>query len=96
VTVLLAGLLLGIAASVHCLGMCGPLVLVAKRPGLRSGGAAQFVAYHGSRIAVYLVLGTLAGLTGDVLVGFCWRVRSGDEVCGFLARSPRGSAPLRA
>jgi sulfite exporter TauE/SafE len=73
VTVLLAGLLLGMAGGVHCLGMCGPLVLVARGPSVPSGGAAQFFAYHGSRIAVYLLLGALAGLTGDVLAGFGWR-----------------------
>jgi sulfite exporter TauE/SafE len=30
---LAAGFLLGLAGSLHCLGMCGPLVLFARRPG---------------------------------------------------------------
>ncbi|MGN6544779.1 MAG: sulfite exporter TauE/SafE family protein [Aureliella sp.] len=56
--------------SLHCVGMCGPLAVLASSGGrgnrkvsLRSqlGTAA---AYHGSRVAAYAAAGCMAGLLG--------------------------------
>lgn len=53
-TSLLAGLLLGAAGSLHCLAMCGPLVMA-----MRAG-----VLHHIARVTVYALAGLLAGLLG--------------------------------
>lgn len=67
-TTALAGFVLGLAGSLHCAGMCGPLALFARRP-----GHAPFFVYHASRIGVYLVLGGVAGWTGAAIAGAGWR-----------------------
>jgi hypothetical protein len=69
-TIFLAGLLLGVVSSAHCIGMCGPLVLsigprleqTARRTQL-----AQLVLYHAGRVATYTLLAIPAGLAGHVL-----------------------------
>jgi sulfite exporter TauE/SafE len=61
-TAVLAGFLLGLAGSVHCAAMCGPLVgLVAPAFGRR---ITSGLWYQAGRIATYVMLGGLAGLTG--------------------------------
>jgi sulfite exporter TauE/SafE len=67
----LSGLFLsGLLGSLgHCLGMCGPLVMMLNaRSGVR-GIAAVFrhLLYHGSRIAVYAGLGIAVGSVGSLL-----------------------------
>lgn len=60
-------LLAGIVTSLHCAGMCGPLACALIPAGGRGGeGDAATIAtiYHGSRLAGYTVLGTLAGAAG--------------------------------
>lgn len=67
-TVLLPALLLGLAGSLHCVGMCGPLLLAlpldaaGKRQVLR-----QMLVYHAGRILTYAALGLLFGLLGKGL-----------------------------
>ncbi len=61
-SVLLAVLAAAIAGSVHCVGMCGGLMLTATGTRLR----AQFV-YHGFRWLGYLVVGGIAGMAGENL-----------------------------
>lgn len=64
---LLSGLLSSLG---HCLGMCGPLVMIL---GLRLGGNGwrgqwpRHVVYHASRIMVYGILGALIGAIGSAL-----------------------------
>lgn len=53
-------LLLGLASSLHCVGMCGPLVLAV--PG--QGGPLAQLYYHGGRLLTYALLGGLFGLLG--------------------------------
>ena len=53
----------------HCLGMCGPLVLMV---GVRSQahgwlGAPRHLLYHGARIAVYVLLGSMVAHIGSLL-----------------------------
>ena len=49
------GIILGLAGSLHCVGMCGPLVLMV------SGGFWSSVIYHLGRTLVYFILGFLFG-----------------------------------
>jgi sulfite exporter TauE/SafE len=58
VNALLAGVALGVAGSVHCVAMCGPLLGVVAPRG------AQHVLHHTGRAAAYIVLGLAAGLAG--------------------------------
>ena len=63
-----AAVLLGLAGSLHCAGMCGPLLLAAH-----GGGDApatrlfRMLVYHGARVLMYLVIGAAAGLAGHGL-----------------------------
>ena len=68
-----APLLLGLAGSLHCVGMCGPLLIA-----LPLGNAekrkilGQMLVYHSGRILVYVLLGLLFGLLGKgiAIAGF--------------------------
>jgi sulfite exporter TauE/SafE len=53
----------------HCLGMCGPLVLLVGLQSKARGraGFAVHGLYHLARVAVYLVLGGIAGGIGSLL-----------------------------
>ncbi len=59
----------GILGSGHCVGMCGALVsgffIKASQGGI---GPMPYVAYHGARIGVYTLVGTIAALAGVALV----------------------------
>ncbi len=63
----------GLLASVHCLGMCGPIVLAyaAARRGERASGrrgeVELHVAYNAGRIISYAILGALAAVAGLTL-----------------------------
>jgi uncharacterized protein len=63
-TYFLAGLALGLAGSLHCAGMCGPILLAVNRSASGSGALTRMVTYHGARVFVYGMLGAVAGLTG--------------------------------
>jgi uncharacterized protein len=52
---------LGLASSLHCSQMCGPLVMAA---GAAGGGARGHAAYNAGRIATYSMLGMAAGEAG--------------------------------
>jgi sulfite exporter TauE/SafE len=65
-TLLISGLLGSLG---HCLGLCGPLMVMVGLQ-LRSRGPAALPAhllYHGARIAVYAVLGAFIGGLGSLL-----------------------------
>jgi hypothetical protein len=66
-SVLLAGLALGFMGSLHCLGMCGPLVLAL--PGGSATGARYVtgrVFYNAGRVLTYALLGGLLGGVGGM------------------------------
>jgi sulfite exporter TauE/SafE len=70
IAILVAGALAGLASSGHCVLMCGPLAVAHARiwsgsPGYR--GRAIVLQQLG-RIGMYVVLGVLAGWTGETLV----------------------------
>lgn len=65
---MLAGFVVGLAGSMHCAGMCGPLVAALPSPEHRT--ASFFIGrllYNAGRIATYSVLGAIVGLGGSVL-----------------------------
>jgi sulfite exporter TauE/SafE len=70
---LLTPILLGLAASLHCVGMCGPLMLALP---LDAAGkrhvVSQMLTYHAGRILTYAALGVLFGLLGKgiAMAGF--------------------------
>jgi uncharacterized protein len=61
---------LGLMGSLHCAGMCGPLVLLT--PIVPGTPIASRLTYHAGRISVYALLGLLFGAIGEslVLAGF--------------------------
>jgi sulfite exporter TauE/SafE len=65
---LLAGLVLGFAGSLHCVGMCGPLVLAL--PG-KKGAFGKFltlrISYNIGRVFTYTWMGLLLGIFGKGL-----------------------------
>jgi uncharacterized protein len=67
---------LGLVSSLHCLQMCGPIVLSYSLPMAHQGaGRRQMLwahaAYNGGRLTTYMLLGALAGALGGAagLVG---------------------------
>lgn len=64
-----AALILGLAGSLHCLGMCGPLALAlpAGRDATRTRRALGRLAYNLGRACTYAMMGIFAGLLGHVL-----------------------------
>ena len=70
ITILGSLFLTGLVGSLgHCLGMCGPLVVMVGLQ-VRTQEAAvvpSYLLYHSSRLAVYALLGALAGAIGSVL-----------------------------
>jgi uncharacterized protein len=64
-TTISAGILLGLAGSLHCVGMCGPLALGLPVHQLSPAKkAAALGLYHSGRIATYSLLGLVFGLAG--------------------------------
>lgn len=61
-------LVLGLAGSLHCAGMCGPLALALPAP---ATGSRAYVlgrlAYNGGRVMTYAVLGLFFGWLGRTL-----------------------------
>ena len=87
-SLLIACLVASTVGSLHCAGMCGPLVafVVAGSGAERSEGTAEWRllgAYHLSRGAGYMVLGAVAGLAGHLI-----------ELAGVLAGLSRLAAVL--
>lgn len=66
-------LLLGLAGSLHCVGMCGPLMLALPLPdSARRAVVVQILLYQSGRILSYSALGVLFGLLGKgiAIAGF--------------------------
>ena len=63
---LAAGFMLGVAGSAHCLGMCGPFVVLAGR-------GRYLVIHHAVRTVMYVALGAIAGYSGAAIAGAGWR-----------------------
>jgi uncharacterized protein len=64
-----APILLGLAGSLHCVGMCGPLMLACSPDAAtRWLMLRQTLLYHTGRILTYSLLGLLFGLLGQGLL----------------------------
>jgi sulfite exporter TauE/SafE len=60
-----SALLLGLAGSLHCVAMCGPLMLaIPLPPGARWSAIWQTLLYQAGRIVTYAFLGWLFGVLG--------------------------------
>ena len=73
ITFAIAGFLLGIAGSMHCVGMCGPLVMaLPTRDISRSRRVVDRVSYNSARVFTYASLGAIVGLGASAfdLVGY--------------------------
>ncbi len=65
---MIAALFLGLGVSLHCAGMCGPLLLALPLDAAtRRSAALQMLVYHTGRIAMYMTLGLLFGALGKGL-----------------------------
>ncbi len=85
---------LGLAGSLHCAGMCGPLALALPSPDRRFPAFfAGRLAYNGGRVVTYCLLGFAFGLVGQVVVvaGFqqTMSVALGVALLAGLFLSPR-------
>jgi len=69
---LAGGAALGLASSLHCIGMCGGISVLFGHSG-QCGGSASALReqglLHGGRIASYATLGMLAGTVGSTALG---------------------------
>lgn len=65
-------IILGLAGSFHCAGMCGPLIMAMPAKGSRVQFALKKVVYSLGRITTYGLLGVGVGVLGEGLdlVGF--------------------------
>ena len=91
---LAAGLLLGLAGSVHCAVMCGPLVLsLGGWVDPRRARLPPILAYHAGRVIMYLLLALAAGATGRALSygGFGRAVSVGSGLLLLILAAGRGS-----
>lgn len=68
IALLISSLLLGLASSLHCVGMCGPLIMSVPVQHLEEGKKTTGILFYQlGRIGTYVVLGVIAGLLG-------WRI----------------------
>ena len=67
-------LLLGLGGSLHCIGMCGPLMLALPR-GNGSKGKRVFgrVSYQAGRVTTYTMMGVGAGALGGLVQWAGWQ-----------------------
>ncbi len=64
---LLTALMIGLVGSVHCAGMCGPIVLALPSGGKRNVFLLNRLIYNIGRILTYALLGLFFGLIGQGL-----------------------------
>ncbi len=57
--------LIGLAGSLHCIGMCGPIVLALPGQGFtKTSFLASRILYNSGRMVSYMILGIVSGLLG--------------------------------
>lgn len=67
-SLIISGFVLGMAGSLHCMGMCGPLSLVLPMQGLTRGSKLfSLLTYQFGRITTYAILGIAFGFFGRKL-----------------------------
>lgn len=60
--------LAGALGSSHCLGMCGPVVVLLERPDTGARSLPRRLIYNAGRLLFYMLLGGLAGGAGATLL----------------------------
>lgn len=72
---LIAALTLGFAGSLHCIGMCGPLVMIVHGVNSNTGFKwwLQQTIYHSGRLLVYSGFGAIAGIVGKSAIAMGWQ-----------------------
>ncbi len=78
---------LGLVSSLHCVSMCGPIVLSYSLPLGSKPFREQILAhlfYNGGRILTYAALGAIAGLAGGT-VGFVGQLAGFENVAAIVA-----------
>lgn len=67
----IAAISAGLATSIHCVGMCGPLACsVTSRSKNREHALLETTAYHSGRVISYTFVGALAGILGKQPLSF--------------------------
>lgn len=67
----LAAISAGLATSLHCIGMCGPLACsVTSRCKSKQHAQLEALAYHSGRVLSYTFIGALAGLITHQPLGY--------------------------
>jgi len=102
---LLAPFLVGLAGSLHCVGMCGPIVLAFSLQAPPSGtgmtavrvSLGHHLAFHGGRILSYMFLGGVAGVVAHLvnLQMFMGHLRATVSLLGGMALLLMGLVLLR-
>lgn len=84
VSMYITALVMGLAGSLHCLGMCGPIFMAASgfydKPGRY---AWSLILHHGGKILSYAALGLLTGLIGQG-ASLLWFQNKVMVFCGIL------------
>lgn len=77
---------LGLVSSLHCVQMCGPIVLAYSLPLSKNPRKQQFFAhlsYNAGRIFTYTVLGAVAGLAGGT-IGLIGKLAGLENIAAIL------------
>lgn len=64
---MIGAFIIGLFGSLHCVGMCGPVMMAFMGP---KHGKSGFALYHMGRILIYVLIGTLLGLIGATVAMF--------------------------
>jgi len=71
---LIPAFLIGLAGSLHCIGMCGPIAMAMPLPGRSTGSQVlASLLYNLGRISTYAVFGLVFGLIGRSFTWFGWQ-----------------------
>lgn len=98
-TTIVAGFVLGLTGSGHCVLMCGPLTLAMQRTS-RFSPAKALTLHHAGRLAIYIAIGLAAGSAGHAAglagVGRVLAVMTGGLLIAQAVRRDATGAATRA
>jgi len=70
----ISALLIGIGGSLHCVGMCGPLMMSTwMMDESKNLQLKNWIVYHAGRLSVYMVWGIVFGTIGSSIRWFGWQ-----------------------
>lgn len=64
ISTIATGFVFGFASSLHCVGMCGPLALIAGQTSSRQRFTIGLALYHLGKLISYLLLALMVGMSG--------------------------------